>query len=224
MDIISFFTDASPKNKGISFLYQTINHNLFSNKTPSRELWEAERSQQFNTQQWWKTSQLLTTFSKCTTHWESSLKILHRWYYYPTKLAKIFSSQSLLCWRECRNHRSLLHIWWECPVIKPFLNYAFNFLSSVSAVHMEGNPATSLLLLHHKSWAPTQTPFLVHGIIAARGTIAAAWKWTEPPDRSLFLQNLNTSTQFELLFAVKNYKRAPFWKHWHKCFLLEALA
>lgn len=116
-------------------------------------------------------------------------------------------------WRDCGNPCSFLHIWWSYPMVLKFWHCVFSFLSSQLTIAC--NPATALLLLHHKSWASSQTSFIVQGVITARRTIASAWKQQISPDWSHFVQCLNMQTQFELMFVIKNGKHATFWKQWH---------
>lgn len=35
-------------------------------------------------------------------------------------MARIYPSTSELCWQGCGGHGTLLHLWWDCPVIVPF--------------------------------------------------------------------------------------------------------
>lgn len=152
------------------------------------EIWEVKLSLQFTLYQWHLELQLLVTSLNCVTHWEASLKIIYRWYYTPVRLSKIFLSTSPNCWSECGNSASFIHIWWFCPLVLKFWNYVFTFLSSVSQLSIDCNPTTALILLHHDLLVSMQTSFIVHGIIAARRTIAPAWKQPTSPDWSLFIQ------------------------------------
>lgn len=48
---------------------------------------------------------------------EINYKILSRWYRVPADLSCIYLYP---CWRGCGHKGTLLHLWWECPVIEPF--------------------------------------------------------------------------------------------------------
>lgn len=161
--------------------------------------------------QWNKASKLLLTSSNCITHWKNSLKLLIQTVL-QLRLSKMFLSTSPNCWRDCDNPGSFIHIWRFCPLVLMFWKHMFSFLSKISQLTIACNPTTALLLLHHGSWASLQTSFIVHGIIAARRSLASAWKQPIYPDWSPFVQYLNTQTQFELIFAIKNDKCTTFWK------------
>lgn len=58
----------------------------------------------------------LTHSSSIDSKTRENFKILSCWYWVPTDLARIYPSTPEQCWRGC----TLLHLWWEWPVIIPF--------------------------------------------------------------------------------------------------------
>lgn len=94
-DIITQFDTAEQRSKGISLFYHLLNHNIFTNKTQSMETWETDLSCKFTMTQW--QFKLLLTFSNCISHWESSLKLLHKWFYTPARLSKMSISITSDC-------------------------------------------------------------------------------------------------------------------------------
>lgn len=51
---------------------------------------------------------------------ETNDKILSRWSWVPTDLARIYPSTSELCWWGCGGCGTLFHFLWDFPVIVPF--------------------------------------------------------------------------------------------------------
>lgn len=51
---------------------------------------------------------------------ETNYKILSRWYRVPADRARIYPSTSDWCWRGCGQRGTLLYIWWDCPMVRPY--------------------------------------------------------------------------------------------------------
>lgn len=76
---------------------------------------------------------------------ENSYKILTKWYRVPSKLTKIYPSLSDACWRECGLRGSFLHIWWECPKLRPFWLDIHAQIKIILDLELPDSPLESLL-------------------------------------------------------------------------------
>lgn len=76
---------------------------------------------------------------------ENSYKVLTRWYRVPSKLSKIYPSLSDACWRECGLRGSFLHIWWECPKLRPFWLDIHAQIKIILDLELPDSPLESLL-------------------------------------------------------------------------------
>lgn len=59
---------------------------------------------------------------------EASLKVLTRWYIVPTRLTRMYNTDTTECFRGCNLRGSMLHIWWECPKIRTLWNRVFSMI------------------------------------------------------------------------------------------------
>lgn len=80
---------------------------------------------------------------------ENRFKIYSSWYRTPDKLHKIFPSVPSMCWRCMSNSGTLLHVWWDCPVLQPFWKEIHSLISQITTYTPDFTPAQ--YLLHHTS-------------------------------------------------------------------------
>lgn len=133
---------------------------------------------------------LTLKYSCCTTHWESSQKLLQNWHFTPTKLATISPNYFPLCWRQCDSLGTLFHIWWHCSLIHKFWAQVFLLITNITGLKHPPNPNPALLGLDMDSWPLELHPILTHIFIAAQLSIAHSWKWPTPlntPHSHIFL-------------------------------------
>lgn len=167
-EVIHFYNSPAATQKGIFHLYRLLLTQVAKSKSSSMSYWE--RTLHFSIPLcWWHiTLQLPPKLSKCISHWESFHKIIHKWYYTPTKLASIFPDQSPHCWRLCGQSGSLYHIWWYCPKISSYWSKIANFISSVSSHTLSLTPQMVLLGNAILDLCPRLRFFISHTLIAVR--------------------------------------------------------
>lgn len=186
LDIFSFIQDHSTKQRGITYFCHLGLSSTPKEKTHCMRIWENDSTQTFHKLQWFNASNNILKHSRYTTHWESQLKRAS------TTLRRTYPNCFCLiphCWRNCGEQGTLLQIWWQYPKIYPFLVSVFQFISSLISLKLELDPAMALLLLNYEHLAKSHLLFIIHCMVAARKSIAS---------------NLNTQTQFKLMFSIKN--------------------
>lgn len=90
----------------------------------------------------------------------------------------------------------------------------FHFLSSITGTKRSPESATAPLLLNYKHWPKVHLPFVIHFLIVTKKSITLGWKQPDPSEFNFFLIHLNTETQFELMFSIKNCKSQWFCAQW----------
>lgn len=100
--------------------------------------------------------------------------LLRRWYLVTTRLARMYQTASTECFRDCKLHGTMLHIWWECPKIRNFWNKLFSMLYKLTGSPIKQRP--HLAQLHDfPSGLPRPMKCLVYFVLlAAKITIAGA--------------------------------------------------
>lgn len=104
----------------ISVPYKMLEATKSSPKPFFVKEWERELQCKFTDEQLHHLYHLTHTSSVDSKTQENNYKLLTRWYRVPSSLARIYPSTSDRYWRGCGMRRTLLHIWWECPLLTPF--------------------------------------------------------------------------------------------------------
>lgn len=126
------FLDKLPHMKGISLFYQILQDKISFTKSNSQFKWEWDLETSFTDDQWVAALNAPFKASKSASLWELSYKIAFRWYRTPHLLHMIDKSLSLLCWRDCGSHGTLIHILWSCNALS---NYWFNTFQLIQNVN-----------------------------------------------------------------------------------------
>lgn len=84
---------------------------------------------------------------------ETNYKILSRWYRTPVVLHKFFPATFKLCWRFETEEGSPLHIFWACPILRPFWSKVRENAQRMTDHHVLEDPA--FFLLNYTRLPPT---------------------------------------------------------------------
>lgn len=87
--------------------------------------WESELGTTSSEHDWHKSFILTHKLPVACFAQEKNYKILTRWYRYPTMLHRIYPSTSDFCWRCNAAAGTMLHIWWDCPLLLPLWENIF---------------------------------------------------------------------------------------------------
>ena len=79
-----------------------------------------------------------------------------------------------ICWRGCRENRTLLHCWWESKLVQPLWKTVWRYLRKLK-VELPYDPAIPLLGIYlRKTFLDRDT--CIRMFIAALFTIKKTWK------------------------------------------------
>lgn len=143
----------------------------------------------------------MNTFIKVPStypHKKNSYKIYSRWYKTPVKIHKYQPSISPLCCRCNLSQGSLLHTWWECPLIHPFWKEVHRLITQITR-YTDFTPAQ--YLLHHTSLPQSayKKSLTLHLINAAKQSIPIFWRETNPPSISYWYHRIERIAEMEAL-------------------------
>lgn len=150
-------------------------------KLPGMYKWERALNFSASSKIWQHAACATLRFSRCLSHWETTQKLLHFWYYTPEKLCKMFPSSPCTCWRACGNPGSSAHIWWTCPAISGFWKDVQTLLGVITGVTYRFTPQLALLGVGLEDWPHQLHSIVTHILIVARLSIARKWKSAIPP-------------------------------------------
>ena len=176
-----------PEPHLISVLYRLLEGVSPSPRPYFVREWERDLQTEFTDEQLYHLCRLTHKSSVDAKTQENNYKLLTRWYRVPTSLARIFPNVSDRCWRGCGQRGTLLHIWWECPVLRPFWDMVTKHVSEGLGVDIPVHPKHFLLHVHSTSLSRYKGSALPHLLNAAKRLIPIHWKSSQAPSEQDWL-------------------------------------
>lgn len=139
--IFQFYSCTSYTKKGISLLYSTLNDDWPCSQLATLNNWEEELSTPITQAMWQQAFRLAFEAYRCSNHWESYQRNIHRWYLTPYRLSKMYSGHSPDCRRNCGSVGSMAHILWFCGSLSSFWKQIFILISSISGIPLTPTPS-----------------------------------------------------------------------------------
>ena len=102
------------------------------------------------------------------------IKTTLRYYFTPSRMAKMTAGESNECWRGCGKIGTLMHCWWSCEVIQPFWMAIWNYAQRVLKNCLPFDPAIPLLGLYPKEIIRKKTCTKI--FLAVLFVVAKNWK------------------------------------------------
>lgn len=159
------------------YLYPTVAHEVKKNGSMTK--WQ-EDIPSLGEEEW---EECLTTFIPSMIAAKDrfiQLKFIHRAYYTPERLARIYPTLSPKCTRCELDTGTFYHMVWSCPKIRPFWSSVADTLETVCGVEIPLDPLT-LLLSHLEDIEGDRYTklFLTYSLFYARREILLKWKQQE---------------------------------------------
>lgn len=109
------------------------------------------------------------------------LKILHRAYFSPQRLAKIYRDSNSLCPKCTSEEGSFFHVVWACRRIQTFWREVVATVSSVSGLSVQCDPIPlSLGVVDNLAGPKSKKLFVFYAAFYARKVILLQWKGPTP--------------------------------------------
>lgn len=145
---------------------------------------------------------------------ETSFKLTSRWYRVPVSLNKIFPEVPKCCWRCGGSQGTFVHVFWDCPVLRPFWNKVVSIAERVTGVRPLNSPAACLLHLAPMSIKSYKGSLLAHLLTAAKTAIAALWRQNVPPSLAAWANRVNETRHMEDLTSTIKRTQEKFTQTW----------
>lgn len=143
-------------------------------------------------------------------------KILHRFYWTPSRLFRIGLINSSTCWKCKKETGTFLHLIWDCAMVKPFWGKILKFLETWITVNLPLCPR--LCLLGDKSVIPRLTKevhsVLMVGLASAARIILRHWKAPEQPTFQEWKVLMTETASYEVMLTRIRGKRPVELSHW----------
>lgn len=143
-------------------------------------------------------------------------KILHRIYYTPQRLHRIYPTSSAACWRCSGVPAGFLHIFWDCPQIQEYWKEVTQFIHKLTTIPIPLTISVCLLGLVEQLTLATATRTLIGTLLFyARKAIVLKWKSANPPTLSSWETLINKIIPLYKATYLSRGCPQKFEKVWH---------
>lgn len=149
---------------------------------------------------------------------ENRYKIFTKWYRTPDRIHKFHPNLPPLCWSCNASIGTLLHIWWECPLIQTYWTEIHRLITQITTYSPDFTPAQYLLLHTSLPQHTYKKSLVLHLINAANLCIPVHWRNTSPPPTILeWIQRVDRIAEMENLIHQSSdtpSKYVNIWAGW----------
>lgn len=191
-------------------LYGEINHK----DNPTNQKWERELQIDLSSEDWDNIYEHTHKGSINISAQENNFKLYSRWYRTPERIHIFNLHIPPLCWRCNFEVGTLLHIWWECSLIKPFWEQVHSLISRITMYTLDLSAAQ--FLLHHTTLPQSiyRKSLALHLINTAKQCVPLFWRKINPPKISDWLKRIDKIAEMEDLIHQANDNPIKFSKTW----------
>lgn len=149
---------------------------------------------------------------------EANYKCMVRCHLTPDRINKIQPAQSPIFWRNCKQHGTTYHIWWECPEIKKYWQGILEYTGEITGERIPQHPWNCLFhgtIKTRKQYKKTLVPYLVN---AAKGLIPKNWLCIKKPSIKEWLQRVDHIGHMEYLSSAEQGQTDTYrvtWAGWN---------
>ena len=199
----------------ISEFYTILSQQHSNDYDLLKQLWERDLGTTYSIKAW---SQICKNiFPKCTSlsiH-EQNYKLIHRFYYTPVRLQKMFPDNSDLCCK-CKIFKgTLVHLLWDCEYIKQFWKSIHDVIQQITGKTFDMSTSLYLLNLYPEGVFDNAMQSLLSIVMSsARKCILSKWSLTQAPTLDMWLTQITSIISLEKLTFELNGKPDMYWKIW----------
>lgn len=199
------FMDEQPVEKPLSYFYHVL-QSLASFGYPSYiSNWEKDLHKDLTETQKSTILILSDTSSISSKLIEVNYKLLTRWHYTPEVLHRTFLETSPFCWRCCGERASHAHVWWYCPIIRPYWLTILYWIKEIQGSEVSNDPWMVLLHCTDKPIGSYKRSITPHLLNAAKALIPRYWKKPMAPTLCQWLMAVDQIYYMEdLTYSLRN--------------------
>lgn len=167
-----------PVNRTTSMAYAWLQEAKGPADDRLRRRWSDALQINITSTQWKNVCILAHKCSISTKVQETAYKLMTRWYLTPMRLNKWFPQVSDRCWRCMKDKGSLLHIWWQCPLIANYWNEILDLIKLITETTQPLDAACCLMHISNWPLKKYKRSLTRHLLNAANSLIPIYWKST----------------------------------------------
>lgn len=133
----SLCSSSSPQRHVISVLYASMFKEPHTSMHAEHAFWETQLGKVIEKKSWERVHWYIHKGSLNVNTQENGYKMKRRWYRTPDLLHKFFPTVTDRCWKCEQDIGTFLHIWWECPLIRPYWRRVHDAITAISLLPLE---------------------------------------------------------------------------------------
>ena len=185
-----------PLIHGISKVYGILTELETQEALPFLEKWESDIGKKID-----KTQMIGAVYNHAAdiTTIEANYKCMVRWHMTPSRMNKIHPRNSELCWRNCEQKGTTLHIWWDCPRMQEYWKEILKYIAEITGETILCSPLTCLFHGTEKTkkqYGTTLVPVLLN---AAKALIPKNWLHPKRPSIKEWIERVEYIEEMEYL-------------------------
>lgn len=190
---------SEPQRHVISTVYTFLFSNCKIKDDKLIRRWESELSIDLTSTEWERIHNHIHKGSINVSTQENRYKIFTNWYRTPDKIHKMHPSVPPTCWRCNAALGTLIHIWWECPLIIPYWTEIHRLITQITSYAPDFTPAQ--YMLHHTSMplSSYKKSLTLHLINAANLCVPVHWRSSTPPTVAEWFKRVDRTAEMEKL-------------------------
>uniref|UniRef100_A0A8C5R1N4 Reverse transcriptase domain-containing protein n=1 Tax=Leptobrachium leishanense TaxID=445787 RepID=A0A8C5R1N4_9ANUR len=211
-----------PFSHGLSILYSLLRMASSDVPPPYMGKWESILDIALSEEQWSRICDLPHHCSSSSKAQETAYKVLSLWYRTPDVVSRYCPLVPAPCWRCGEEIGTMLHIWWDCPIIRPFWARIYEILSRFVEPPPAFSPAA--LLLHHNEYPVSfyKRSLAIRILNTAKALIPLYWKQCICPPLSLWYSRMEELHSIESLMFSASDRLAQYSTIWSLWVLLSS--
>lgn len=207
--------------KATSLIYSWLQTRQDKQQSRHKKEWETVLKKSFTEVQWNNACILAHKCSISTSTQETSYKVLTNWYFTPARLHAWYPETSEACWRCGSEKGVMLHIWWNCPLIRAFWDGVCSRIHAITETEIVFSPECCLLHISNYSLSRYKKSVVRHMLNAANTIIPRHWKTTHTPTLAEWLSEVGSLYRMEETVAMTTERTDKFHKIWRAWFIFK---
>lgn len=191
-----------------------------------RLIWQKDLNCELNDEVWSKILANTGKYIKEARGQFIQYKLLHRFYFTPSKLHRMGLLASDLCWKCQAETGTFIHVIWECKLVYPFWEKILEQLGKWLGTTVPKSPR--LCLMGDQTQLPSASKYdfavINVGVVTAARVILRLWKSTSPPDLKKWMESMLEIVSYEQMLARINNEGQNFRRSWDGFFSAHNIA
>ena len=146
----------------------------------------------------------------------TNYKILHRFYWTPSRMATLKLRNDALCWRCHKETGTLVHMFYGCDMVRNFWDEIISFINKLYCISLTKSPALCMLGIIPSTFKMCELKKLWCRLAMLTGCriIARQWKTTSPSSFKNWIELMTNIANYERVISRLSGHQDSFLRTW----------